>query len=841
MKRVKRNLIFKLTLPLIGVTVLIFSVMIPVLYYIDSSILDRSFTVQLNHVSDITRKSVAQDISMLLTHLRLAFDNPLVLGALLKDDESAIRDLLSRVRADADLDFIFIMNKDGRLKSSFSDGISDFSWLPGDEIMKDVRHGRSLVSVRVIRQKLYGIGIVPVGIWNEPWVVIGGRPLKLPRPERMDTYLRNNEIVIYFNNGHPALWNDFAELPHNLSASMLRQLEATEGPVFIDLPDHEDRGHKIIYGAMTFDDGERVFYSVHVDASRALSSRNKLIYIVLLFMGFCVLAMTLVGLTTSSWVSKRVGRLLRGTSEISAGNLGYQLDDNEHDEISEVTKAFNEMSRNLRSSHEWWQVTFNSMSDAVTIHDDNGKTIKANQAAANMLSMPVNTIVGKRCCDLFSHKRDSSEGCPVFRCIYSEKPVETEQYDENEDRWYSVLTSPVMKRDGGVSHVIHIVRDITSRKSSEALVREQLRKLNALYSIDRAVNENLDIRSTLNLLAEQVMTQLEMDAVSVLLLKKQTQTLEYVVSNGFRSRALVYTSLNLGESNAGRAALEHRIISIPDLRNNPGGFIRSKEFQMEEFISYFAVPLIAKGEVKGVMEIFHRSFIPADSDLLQFLETIADQAAIAVDNAILFNDLQRSRNELILAYDSTIVGWSLALDMRDKETEGHSQRVTIMTVQIAQEMGVDDESLVHIRRGALLHDIGKMGIPDSILLKPGRLSPEERSIMEKHPVYAYEMLYEIDYLKPAIDIPYCHHEKWDGTGYPRGLRGKEIPLAARIFAVVDVWDALSSDRPYRPAWPKEKAIGYIRENAGIQFDPDVVEIFLRIVETEASLTGSGQT
>jgi putative nucleotidyltransferase with HDIG domain len=398
-----------------------------------------------------------------------------------------------------------------------------------------------------------------------------------------------------------------------------------------------------------------------------------------------------------------------------------------------------------------------------------------------------------------------------------------------------------MKRDGGVSHVIHIVRDITSRKSSEALVREQLRKLNALYSIDRAVNENLDIRSTLNLLAEQVMTQLEMDAVSVLLLKKQTQTLEYVVSNGFRSRALVYTSLKIGESNAGRAALEHRIISIPDLRNDPGGFIRSKEFQMEEFISYFAVPLIAKGEVKGVMEIFHRSFIPADSDLLQFLETIADQAAIAVDNAILFNDLQRSRNELILAYDSTIVGWSLALDMRDKETEGHSQRVTIMTVQIAQEMGVDDESLVHIRRGALLHDIGKMGIPDSILLKPGRLTPEERSIMEKHPVYAYEMLYEIDYLKPAIDIPYCHHEKWDGTGYPRGLRGKEIPLAARIFAVVDVWDALSSDRPYRPAWPKEKAIGYIRENAGIQFDPDVVEIFLRIVETEASLTGSGQT
>jgi HD-GYP domain-containing protein (c-di-GMP phosphodiesterase class II) len=168
------------------------------------------------------------------------------------------------------------------------------------------------------------------------------------------------------------------------------------------------------------------------------------------------------------------------------------------------------------------------------------------------------------------------------------------------------------------------------------------------------------------------------------------------------------------------------------------------------------------------------------------------------------------------------------MDMRDKETEGHSQRVTEMTVRIAWEMGISDDALVHIRREALLHDMGKLGIPDSILLKPGKLTDEEWAIMKKHPVYAYEMLYPIDYLRPALDIPYYHHEKWDGSGYPQGLKGDEIPMAARIFAVVDVWDALCSDRPYRPACPLEKVMEHIRSLSGTHFDPEVVEAFFQI-------------
>jgi HD-GYP domain-containing protein (c-di-GMP phosphodiesterase class II) len=166
--------------------------------------------------------------------------------------------------------------------------------------------------------------------------------------------------------------------------------------------------------------------------------------------------------------------------------------------------------------------------------------------------------------------------------------------------------------------------------------------------------------------------------------------------------------------------------------------------------------------------------------------------------------------------------------MRDKETEGHSTRVTEMTVQLASIMAVMDIELEHIRRGALLHDMGKMGIPDSILLKPGPLTPEEWEVMHTHPTRAYEMLAPIPYLRPALDIPYCHHEKWDGSGYPRGLKGEGIPLAARIFAVVDVWDAMTSDRPYRKAWSKEKVIEHIKSGSGTHFDPQVVEAFLRM-------------
>ncbi|MBI5841868.1 MAG: PAS domain S-box protein [Chloroflexi bacterium] len=363
-----------------------------------------------------------------------------------------------------------------------------------------------------------------------------------------------------------------------------------------------------------------------------------------------------------------------------------------------------------------------------------------------------------------------------------------------------------------------------------AETRRRLENMQALHIIDRAIASSLDLRLTLQILLKQTMEQLNVDAADVLTYNPLTQTLDYADGQGFRTDALQHTHLRLGEGYAGLAGLERKIIHLSDLKGRRTDFLRSPNFKFEEFVSYLCVPLIAKNQIKGMLELFHRSPFQPDQNWMDFVETLAGHAAIAIDNASLFTDLQRANAELMLAYDTTLEGWSKALDLRDKETEGHTQRVTEMAEKLAHLMGVRGMELVHIHRGALLHDMGKMGVPDNILLKPGALTDEEWKIMRMHPVHAYEMLSHIAYLRPALDIPYCHHEKWDGTGYPRGLKGEEIPLAARLFAVVDVFDALRADRPYRNAWPEEKALQYIRGQAGRHFDPKVVEAFLRMAE-----------
>jgi PAS domain S-box-containing protein/putative nucleotidyltransferase with HDIG domain len=357
---------------------------------------------------------------------------------------------------------------------------------------------------------------------------------------------------------------------------------------------------------------------------------------------------------------------------------------------------------------------------------------------------------------------------------------------------------------------------------------QRLRQVDALHAIDVAISASMDLKTVLNVVLDKVAAELGADAAGILLLHPQRQTLEYAAGRGFRTQIFKGTQLRLGEGYAGRATLERHAIYIPDLAEQSDNPRLAKHLTAESFRAYYGVPLIAKGQVVGVLEIFQRSPLPADHEWVAFLETLSGQAAIAIENAQLFDGLQRSNLDLALAYDATIEGWSRALDLRDKETEGHTLRTTELTERLARVMGLRDADLVHIRRGALLHDIGKMGVPDNILLKPSPLTDDEWVLMRKHPVHAYEMLAPITYLKPALDIPYCHHEKWDGTGYPRGLKGEQIPLAARLFAVVDVWDALRSDRPYRAAWPEKKVLEHIRSLAGSHFDPQAVEAFLKL-------------
>ena len=353
----------------------------------------------------------------------------------------------------------------------------------------------------------------------------------------------------------------------------------------------------------------------------------------------------------------------------------------------------------------------------------------------------------------------------------------------------------------------------------------RLQNLISLGTVDQAISSSFDLRSTLGILLDQVIERLQVDAVDIIVLNPDTQTFQYSIGQGFHTQPVQHPDIQLDDDYAGRAARERRTIVIQNLEKDPGGFARSEDFTREGFTSYIGIPLIAKGQVKAVLEIFQREQLELGREGNDFLEMLADQAAIAIDNTELFEKLQSSNAVLMMAYDETIEGWSRAIELRDEVTGGHTQRVTQVTLKLAGSMGLGIDDMGYIRWGALLHDIGKMGVPDSILRKTGPLSDEEWVLMRKHPQLAYDMLAPIVYLHPAIDIPYCHHEKWDGTGYPRQLKGEQIPLAARIFAVVDVYDALITDRPYRKAWSRVKAMKYIHEQSGRYFDPQVVEKF----------------
>jgi PAS domain S-box-containing protein/putative nucleotidyltransferase with HDIG domain len=386
-------------------------------------------------------------------------------------------------------------------------------------------------------------------------------------------------------------------------------------------------------------------------------------------------------------------------------------------------------------------------------------------------------------------------------------------------------------------HILSTIGSIAANALHRIILHEQmehrLQQVQSLHTIDHIIASCLDLNLSLSVVLDHAMIHLNMDAAMVLVLNPDTALLEYAASRGFRSSDIqCYPSLRIGEGFAGRAAQERCVVSIFDVSQEAADTPSSSLLTSMEFSTYYGVPLIAKGQIKGVLELFSRAPYYPDQEWLTFLEALAGQAALAIENATLFAQLQEKNQQLTHAYNATLEGWVHALDMRDSETEEHSQRVVALTEQLCRAMGYDDEALEHIRRGALLHDIGKIGVPDEILRKPGPLSAEEMAIMRQHTDHAYTLLSRISFLHPSLEIPYCHHERWDGSGYPQGLQGEAIPHIARIFAVVDVWDALNSDRPYRKAWPRDQVIAYIRDQAGKHFDPRVVEVFLKVIDED---------
>ncbi|MEP7135288.1 MAG: HD domain-containing phosphohydrolase [Chloroflexota bacterium] len=396
------------------------------------------------------------------------------------------------------------------------------------------------------------------------------------------------------------------------------------------------------------------------------------------------------------------------------------------------------------------------------------------------------------------------------------------------EHWFDARLAPVSE-----ARIIFTARDITKSKETENRMKQHVHQLSVLRSIDLAIASGLDLNLLLAMLLDQLTELMQIDAVAILLQNHQTHLLEFTAGKGFRSTSLQYTHLKIGEGYAGRVALERKLLNVPNLKENQMEFGRSPLFTVEGFVAYYGVPLIAKGRVLGVLEMFQRSLLQPDAEWLNFLNMVAGQAAIAIDSAIMFRELQRSNIELSVAYDATIEGLTRALDLRDKETEEHTRRVADTAVRLAVHLGVGETDLIHIRRGAILHDIGKVAIPDRILLKPGPLAEDEWQVMRRHPGIAVDLLSSIAYLAQALEIPHWHHEKWDGTGYPDHLRGDAIPFAARLFALVDVYDALTSNRPYRTAWSKQETLQYIESQAGQHFDPVIVPKFLTYMNSRA--------
>ena len=363
--------------------------------------------------------------------------------------------------------------------------------------------------------------------------------------------------------------------------------------------------------------------------------------------------------------------------------------------------------------------------------------------------------------------------------------------------------------------------------------RQRLQRLTAIHALDTALTTSLDVQVLLDELLQQLTGGLGVDAAEIMLISTDGWGLRCAAARGFHQReGCTPQVLRLGEGLAGRVALTQRTeIQTTMLEEYPP--VDLERLAGEEIVCRMALPMLAKGELKGVLEVFYRSAVSIDPEWQDYLETLAGQAAIAIDNATLFEQAQASNRELAAAYDTTLEGWARALELRDRETEGHTRRAAELTVRLGRRLGMPENELIHVWRGAILHDIGKLGIPDEILGKPGKLTDAEWEIMRRHPRLGYDLLVDIPYLQPALAIPWCHHEWWDGSGYPRKLRGEEIPLAARIFTVADVWDALRSDRPYRAAWSSEEARAYIHRLSGVQFDPQVVEAFERLLDEES--------
>jgi len=551
---------------------------------------------------------------------------------------------------------------------------------------------------------------------------------------------------------------------------------------------------------------------------------------------------------------------------------GHRRDEKEEEFLIAFTDALagiivrRQAEEALQQSEKNLMEIFNNSRDAVYLHDLDGTIIEVNPAACERLGYSREELIGRFITDFISSedalyfsersKKLQEAGQAIFefnavtrteniipvevnaalieyegkmavlsaaRDITERKEVEKTLNEMNE-----VLEKRVRERTSELTRVNRELQaEIEQRVRTEDSLRKRIAELEALRKVSFVLRTAGTLNEMLNLLLNETLKTFNTDVGAIWVAHSSEERLRFFSARGWVSRldeaefkpdqkeGIIRRVYQTGEHHISREVAVDPLFKLTGNVEIPRGW------------GGIFMPLFIGDKTVGILFVAVPLPREISSEETKLLNSLAEMAGTAIHRFNLYEDLQQANQELVQAYDATIESLACSLEIRDYETEGHCRRVAEWTVQLARAMGIPEERLIHVYRGALLHDIGKMGISDHILLKPGPLTEEEWGEIYQHPQYAHDLLSRVEYLQPAINIPYCHHEKFDGSGYPRGLKGEEIPLEARIFAVLDVYDALTSDRPYRKAWSKESALKYIQEESGSHFDIQVVEVFLQ--------------
>ncbi len=573
----------------------------------------------------------------------------------------------------------------------------------------------------------------------------------------------------------------------------------------------------------------------------------------LLFIGLLAVVMG-----TSSWIffnhnfSSRLFAIIHTINRFrETRDFSLTIPVRGRDELSQLGHSLSQMIQDLgryhyalAASERQYREMLQKMKLIAVILDNEGKIIFSNEYFLKLTGWNWQEVLQNDWFERFVLPAEREKRRSRYQKHMQQEKIEHQQESwlitrSGEKRLIAWNNTFIRNPDGSVAGMARIGQDITEARQNEEKIRQHLResdllleRLKTLREIDTTITSPQTSAEKMEIILNTIKNALEVDAVNILTESVPGYLLPYA-SRGFNLAQIMPISAQIEVKEAEESLTRGTPLVINRLVTGElSHWLTSRFSGFVPYQFYAAAPMLVDGKRYGILEVFaHKPFTPSD-EWRAFFQTLASQTAIALDHTQMIQDIQRAYQELQLAYRATIEGWSATLELRDKETQGHSERMLELSERLGRRMGLNEKQLEDLRYGVLLHDIGKMAVPDSILNKPGPLNDDEWAIMRQHPQFAYDLLSKIPFLKGAMDVIYCHHERWDGSGYPRGLKGEQIPLYARIFAIVDVWDALTNDRPYRRAWSIEKALAYLQEQAGILFDPRVVENFVALIVEE---------